>query len=154
MFYIICNFVSKEPPWKLIVTLESGPLAYIDSPNITYSKLIAHISNSLPQFVTTDARKSQIFWSDVGNGFDTQPTSYKSIVNETNQNETPEVLMDSGLYEPRRISFDWITGNIYFMDSFTKRILACSQQVLVRCTVIHKQLEGKPYAIALSTNTG
>ncbi len=57
---------------------------------------------------------------------------YRMNINET---EEPDLIVDSGVFYPEGIAFDWITSNIYFADKLLGYIAVCAQNP-TKCAIV------------------
>lgn len=102
-----------------------------------------------PRFVTTNARKNSVFWSDYA---DYEEAVYKTVFDSKSE-EIANVFVDSNVYTPAGVAFDWITGNLYIVDTNLTHIAVCAQNP-TRCNVIFRDHSTRPVDIALHPNEG
>lgn len=99
--------------------------------------------------MTSDVRNASVYWTDAQGR---QETIYKYPLNGATVRK-PEVVVNAGTYLPEGIAFDWITGNLYFVDSNLTYIAVCAQNP-TRCAVLYQDHTQKPRGIALHPNQG
>ncbi|CAL8080455.1 unnamed protein product [Orchesella dallaii] len=145
-----------DEEWKLIVVgrstvhVLSGNTSGIENVHNVNSPLrpFTHGSNPTTD-ITYDARNRLIYWSDYLS---------KTIFRATIEGANITILTDIGLNDPRGIAFDWITGNIYFIDrdlsSFVwANLVVCRNDSNLCSIVVHREL-GLVASIALDPNEG
>lgn len=137
-------------PWRLAFLQETSVHYLTFSENSTVSE-IPQDKNHQPVALTTNVRENVIYWADLDvNGL---PAIYFSRLNVTYAN-IPLLLVDTGIYEPQGLAMDWITNNLYFVDSKASQIIVCPALPLTRCSVVFKEEIGKPCSIAVNPNKG
>lgn len=103
------------------------------------------------QSVTSDVRNNYVYGTNLGGNFN---GIFRINVNHTGE---PAILVDAGTSQPTGISFDWITGNVYFVDKSLKYIAVCAPLVNQCAKVLDDANEG-PFSeitdIALHPNAG
>ena len=65
----------------------------------------------------------------------------------------PEIIVNSGLSRPEGLACDWLNDNIYWTDSYTKRIEVASIHSKVRNVIISEDID-MPRAIAVAPEDG
>lgn len=105
--------------------------------------------------VTFDARSNRIFWSDA------HLRGIYSHVGMVSVAENPTIFVRSRERDrihgfASALAFDWIAGNLYYVDSMLGEIAACRNDSINFCAVIVKvtDTEGRPHDIALHPNLG
>ena len=64
-----------------------------------------------------------------------------------------EVIVSTGLERPEGLACDWINDNIYWTDSYTKRIEVVSISTNYRNVIISEDID-MPRSIAVAPNEG
>ncbi len=99
--------------------------------------------------ITSDVRRNDLFVAN-------WDKNYKGVI-KINVNHTgePEIIVDAGTYHPVGISFDWINGNVYFIDSMWNYIAVCAPRLTQCAKVINEEVPGSSIsAMAVHPNAG
>lgn len=95
-------------------------------------------------------RDRDVYWTNVAEGAE---GVYKSGV-DINISRHPDVIVDTGLYLPMGIAFDWVTGNIYFVEKKWCLIAVCALNQTSCAVVIKESSDARIRDIALHPNEG
>ncbi len=97
-------------------------------------------------------RNKHVYWTNIAGG---DEGVYRSSV-DPNHSEYPDVnvVVDSGIYLPMGIAFDWITGNVYFADTKWRLIAVCGYNSTSCAVIIKEPSDASIKDIALHPNLG
>lgn len=148
------NFLHEDNAWTLLFASSTTIFSLIGDDNtLTDQQQLLNVTrNDFGNFqhLATDARNNIVYWTDIALG---QEGVYKISIDGTGE---PNVVVDTGVFYPEGIAFDWIRGNIYFVDKLLGYIAVCSLNP-TRCAVVVQITrfgENKISAIALHPNHG
>lgn len=110
------------------------------TPNISFAEVFS---------ATTDVKNNLVYWTASEKG---QTVVYRSVLSWPLP-VIKQIFVNTGIYEANGISYDWITGNIYFIDSKTRQIIVCPPINATRCAVVLEDFS-VPSKIALDPNRG
>ncbi len=152
---ITSNVYLLDPNWILLFTNTHIIFSLSGSgnnfTNLAPPKKIMTCENqaSSIQCLTSDVKSNVIYWT---NGADNQ----KRVTKMNLENNTRSNLAYSGLHSPNGIAFDWITSNVYFLDTQMSCIVVCSTRSDNCATVVQEPLNqiNQPIDIALHPNEG
>lgn len=143
--------IPEDPNWKLLF-VGRGEIGYIsgndtgeDNRKVFYPNGIYSGFNSVG--VSYDYRSQLVYWSDGKVGSE-------SIYRASIQGQTvPEALVNTGIGYPEGIAFDWITGNVYFVDLRKTQITVCRNDSVNVCAVVMKDnVPNSPREVCLEPN--
>lgn len=125
-----------DPDWMLIFTTRTRIFSLSGSGDdflsLEQPKNIMHENAASIQFITSDERSKDIYWTDASY---VQKGVYKmSLKKATSKLQ----FVDSGLYFPNGIAFDWVTGNVYLIDSKMGIIVICGNNVTKCATIVQE----------------
>lgn len=102
--------------------------------------------------VTYDAISHRVFWSDQH-----LPGIYSRLENSTGEPEVVVKITERDSYHygyAAGLAFDWVTGNLYYVKSVLREIVACRPDINSFCAVVVKDGHGRPQSLALHPNLG
>ena len=92
-------------------------------------------------------KKNKVCWTELN-----KPSIKCSEVNPAHK-VAQEVIVSTGLERPEGLACDWINDNIYWTDSYTKRIEVVSISTGYRNVIISEDID-MPRSIAVAPNEG
>ncbi|XP_043277730.1 vitellogenin receptor-like isoform X2 [Venturia canescens] len=112
--------------------------------NLRSKRNEAFVRNSKyrPVGIATSADSNVIYWSNIN-------SNEKAIMRSTLDGRCTDVILNTGLSAPEILAVDWVTGNVYFVDTFKKEIGVCTENG-ASCTILfNSSILDRPEALLL-----
>jgi hypothetical protein len=87
-----------------------------------------------------------VYWSSQENGLE-------RIMRSREDGRSKEVIVSSGLDHPMDMAWDWVTRTLYFTDSGTKTVAACTEDGH-SCSVLVNAISDIPHGIVVVPQEG
>lgn len=113
---------AQHPAWKILVS-SSQAIEYVTSVGLICK--ITHENHGLPKnniarSLTYDARQGLIY-----NPYNTSSATVISRIYLNDSTNFRGEILPHGHWSPRCVAFDWITGNLYYIQPDRGEIIAC-----------------------------
>ncbi|XP_015601419.1 vitellogenin receptor isoform X2 [Cephus cinctus] len=125
----------------MVYSTKSEIRAHYLQSNVTFP-----IARNLQHVIGVTLDANFVYWADAEVGDE-------AIVKSPDTGGPKTVIVTAGLGLPEQVAIDWITGNIYFTDSYFKHIGVCNNDGSY-CTVIITEAADKPRGLALLSMKG
>lgn len=143
------SYKVKDPTLK-IVFVNMFEVDYVD---VTHkvSQVARIVSNrSYGRSLTCDARNSLVYWLD---NMEDQFIAFRTNIQGQG---APKPMLNLGSISPRAMAFDWITGNLYYVESSSTGIFVCGNTSSVGCAMVlaSKTISKELHLIEVHPNQG
>ena len=95
-----------------------------------------------------DVKNSIVYWTD-----SVKNAIMKSAIKPNGDLLWTKTVIDTYVYTPEGLAFDWVTNKIYWIDSYLKKIEVVDTDGTYRYTLVSTKLQ-KPRSIALHPKSG
>lgn len=106
--------------------------------------------------MTIDSRRGLVYWilySQPWQEVAKAAPIFRSAICGQNKSE---ITLNHAAWRPNSIAFDWLTGNMYIIESFRARIVACANLPSNDCAIVleRTQLKLATFLVSLLPNQG
>ncbi|XP_043269324.1 putative vitellogenin receptor [Venturia canescens] len=136
-------------------TVDEGFLFYTTGSAIHEIGLKSHVENIFAADpsrryvgVAVTENPNIVYWSTIN-------VKEKTIMQTLRDYETTAIVVDRGLVAPEQLAVDWVTGNVYFIDTYKKHIAVCKKDGSA-CAVImdNAAMLDSPGGLVVNSNAG